>query len=186
MFQTPPTFYFFCFAHWQDKYEKLREKFGDSIVFSETLPTEEELTKLMEGHEHGIFICDDKSREIQTQGEFFHNLVTRLAHHLRLTNILLVQDAGLNGKAKSTLARNCHVNVLMRSPKERAVVRTLGLQLGEYKCLMGAYDDATSVPFGYLVLDTHPLSPPQLKMRTNVLPDDNKACIIYQAKKKEY
>ena len=172
-----------CYSHWQDSYQKLKDKWGDKITFSEELPTEGDLAKLAgTPPKHTIFVCDDKAYDMQTEDKFFHDLVSRLAHHLKLTNILLVQDAGLNGKSKSTLLRNTHCNILMRSPRERGYVRSLGQLLGEYKYLMSAYNQATSRPYGYLVVDNHPKAESKLKYRTNVLPNDS-PCIIYQAAK---
>ena len=180
MFTIPPSFIYFCYSHWQDSYQKLRDKWGDDIFFSDQVPTEGELAKLTgERGGHVIFVCDDKAFEIQMQGKFFQDLVTRMAHHYGMTNILLVQDAGLNGKGKTTILRNCHVNCFMTSPKERSHVRGLALQLNDYKHLMSAYAMATSKPFGCLVVDNHPRADSRLKYRSNVLPNGT-PCIIYR------
>lgn len=185
MFTEPPARLYFVYSHWQDAYVALRNKYGDKITFSDEIPTESQLVAGLKGVEgHSIFICDDKGSEMKSQEEFFTALCTRLGHHHKLSAILLIQDAGMNGKLKSTLARNCHVNILMKSPKERAFVKSLGMQLSEYSFVMASYDMATSLPFGYLVLDLHPRANPLIKLRTRVLPNDQHPCIIYRPVKK--
>ena len=179
LFQTPITAYYYIYSHWQSAYSELRNHLGDKITFSDTVPTENELTTFMKPHKHGMFICDDKASEIERNAEFFQELVTRLAHHLGMTNCLIVQDASLNGKIKNSIARNCHVNCLLKSPKERSFVKSLGIALGEYKCLLSAYEQACSQPYSALIVDTHPLTPPELRYRTNIF-SDNKPCIIFR------
>ena len=184
MFTIPPTLIYFCYSHWQDSYQQLKDRWGDRIIFSENVPSEAELTKAMgsDKDRHGIFVADDKAYEVQTQEKFFHDLVSRLSHHLRLSTILLVQDAGLNGKARGTLMKNCHANVFLKSPKERGFAKSLATLMGEFKYFMSAYSAATAKPFGYLVVDNHPRANELLKYRTNVLPNGS-PCIIYRPEK---
>ncbi len=179
LFHTPITAFYYVYTHWQEAYNEVKDKLGDKITFSDNLPTENELTAFMKPHKHGMFICDDKAVEIERNAPFFQELVSRLAHHLRITNCLIVQDASLNGKIKNTIARNCHVNCLLKSPKERSFVKSLGMALGEYKCMMSAYEQACNIPYSALVVDTHPLTPPQLRYRTKIFAD-GQPCVIFR------
>jgi len=43
---------------------------------------------------------------------------------------------------------------------------------------MEAYQDATSKPHGYLVVDCDPKSPRELKLRTNIFPGEETVCYI--------
>ena len=56
----------------------------------------------------------------------------------------------------------------------------LGKQLYPYnsKVFMEAYQDATSNPHGYLVIDCDPKSPRELKLRTNSFPSEETICYI--------
>lgn len=176
---------YFVYSHWQSEYVKLRNVYGPKITFSEEIPSEEELVAVIKGVKGpSIFVCDDKGAEMKDREDFFIALCTRLGHHYNMSTIILIQDAGMNGKLKSTLARNCHVNILMRSPKERGFVKSLGMQLSEYKFVLSSYDLATSNPFGYLVLDLHPSSDPLIKLRTYILPNDGHPCTVYRPAKK--
>uniref|UniRef100_A0A914YKC6 Uncharacterized protein n=1 Tax=Panagrolaimus superbus TaxID=310955 RepID=A0A914YKC6_9BILA len=68
----------------------------------------------------------------------------------------------------------------MRSPAYRLQIRNLGVQLfpGKVKEFLSAYDDSTSLPWGYLVINLHTKSNPLLALTTSILPDQNP--IIYK------
>jgi hypothetical protein len=46
------------------------------------------------------------------------------------------------------------------------------------KWLSEAFDDATSVPHGYIILDNRQGTPPELRVRTGIL--DGETAVIYQ------
>ena len=41
---------------------------------------------------------------------------------------------------------------------------------------MECYKDATSLPFGYLLIDCDPKTPRELKLRANIFPKDQAIC----------
>ena len=180
MFVTPPEVCLFAYSHWQQSYDELQQLWGDRITFMEDLPSAEFLSQAMQGRKHGIFVMDDKASELPNSA-FCMDLLTRYAHHFNLSNLIIVQDPSLRGKMKSVLSKNFHVNVLMRSPRDRNFIRSLGLMLNDYRCLIQSYDDACSNPFGYLCVDLHPLANPEVKYRSSIFPDDPH-CVIYKNK----
>ena len=182
MFITPPNVCIFLYSHWQKAYEEIQNKWGEKITFLRDTPDESFVAETMEGKKHGLFVVDDKVAEV-VNATFFSDLLTRMAHHYRLSNCILVQDPSLTGKMKSVLARNIHVNVLMRSPRDRNYLRSLAIMLNDYKCVTESYDDACAHQYGYLVLDLHPQAKDQVKYRSQIFPNDD-CCLIYQAKKK--
>lgn len=136
----------------------------------------------MKSKKHGIYVADDKAGEIATN-PFFGDLLVRYGHHHRLSTCLIVQDATMPGsKMKSMLSKNFHVNVMMSSPRDRGYIRNLGILMNDYKCLVDSYDDCCDKPHKYFIIDTHPMSNPQLKYRTQIFPSDDH-CIVYQSKK---
>ena len=183
LFHTKPTICIFVYTHWQPSYGEIQQAMGDKVLFTEEIPTEDRLKEVMANHKHGLFIADDKASEIGTNS-FFHDLLTRIAHHMRLTTVLIVQDAALSGKLRSSVLKNTHVNVLLRSPRERMYLRNLAIMMNDYKCIMAAFDDATSAPYGYLIIDTHPNASVDHKLRSRIFKHDG-PCVIYQSKAKE-
>ena len=177
MFYTPPDIILFIYKHWQDIYSELEETFGN-VRFQTNMPTEEELTNITGDKKHSLLICDDMMSDIASNS-FIRDVFTRLSHHLRISTILLLQNVNAPGKHHSTLCTNVHVSVLMKSPREAYTLRTLGMQLGDYKNLKSAYEDATQEPFSYLVCDTHPNGNSKFKYRAKIFPDDSDGVVTY-------
>ena len=136
----------------------------------------------MHSKKHGLFVADDKASDISSS-PFFMDLLVRMGHHYKMSNCLIVQDATMPGKTKSVLAKNVHVNVMMRSPRDRCYLRTIGMMMNDYRCIVDSYDDACRNLFSYFIIDTHPASNPELKYRTQIFPTDE-CCIIYKSNKK--
>jgi hypothetical protein len=70
---------------------------------------------------------------------------------------------------------NSQYIVLMSAPNAVLQVKNLGIQLfpREVNFFMGAYKDAIdSQKYGYLFLDLHPASRPELRVRTKIFSDD--------------
>lgn len=177
MFHTPPDLIVYIYKHWQPLYSEI-EKQHSNVIFLSTIPSEEELKEMVNGRPHSLLICDDMMSEIGSS-EFVRDVFTRLSHHLKVSTILLLQNATAPGKYNATLCRNAHVSVLMKSPREAYTIRALGMQLGDYKNLVSAYRDATQEPFSYLVCDTHPNAIANYKYRTKIFPDDKDGVVTY-------
>lgn len=171
MFVSPPSLILFVYNTWHDIYEQI-EKNAKNIIFMEQLPTEDELVEHTSNHKHSIFVADDKMEELMNN-KFGSDLFTRNSHHYGITTILLLQNCSSPGKYKSNIMKNAHYSILLRSPRDFNSVRTLGIQLGDYRNLVQCYEEATSQRWGYLCCDTHPISDPQFRYRTNIFPDDD-------------
>ena len=177
MFETVPTLIIYCYNTWQEIFDDI-SNLGVSLLFTRDIPTEGELGDLTEGHPHSLLICDDKMEQLM-RDSFMSHLFTRSSHHHKCTTILLLQNSTCNGKNKADFTKNCHYSILMRSPRDHYSIRALGVQLGEYRALLDAYNDATNTKWGYLLCDTHPNSEPAYKFRTNIFPDDEQL-IVYK------
>ena len=106
-------------------------------------------------------------------------LFTQLSHHNNLSVIYLNQNLYYQGKCARTLNLNTAYTVLMRNPRNAQQVALLGRQLGMGKTLEKAYKDATSKPFGYLIVDLSPKGDESYRLRTNVFPNEAPV-IVYQ------
>jgi hypothetical protein len=72
--------------------------------------------------------------------------------------------------------------MLTRAPNAILSIRTLGSQLfpKQMNFFMDAYNQSTKEAWGYLLIDMFPTSDPQLKLRTNIFPGDNKVVFLPQ------
>ena len=87
MFITPPSKVIYVYKHWQPLYDDLRLKVK-GIDFLEKLPSEEELTNMVRGHNHSVLVADDKMADINNSNHA-GDLFTRLSHHLGISTVLL-------------------------------------------------------------------------------------------------
>ena len=171
LFFTPISKVIVVYSHWQDLYQRLAETVP-GIVFMETLPTESELTSLVENESHSLFVADDKGHEAVSD-PFIAHLFSRLSHHKRITPMILLQNAGIKGKFASDIVRNAHYHILLKSPKSSHLVRTLGLRMNDFRNLTAAYKLATDErPYSYLCVNNHPKSEITSRYYSTFLPSD--------------
>jgi hypothetical protein len=179
VFITKPTQIIFCYKTWQNVYKQLQEAIPN-ITFLSSLPTEDELRSMVEGHSHSIFVVDDMQMEIMNK-PFFSDLFTRFSHHFSTSTILLLQNAVMNSKYGGNLSKNCHYTFIMKSARDAYSIRSLGLQMGDYKNLNAAYKEATKKPYSYLLVSTHPNTEDSLRYRSDIFTpsDPNSPSICY-------
>jgi hypothetical protein len=69
---------------------------------------------------------------------------------------------------------NAHYIVLFKSPRDKQQISMLARQIkpGRVQEFMRSYEDATSRPHGYLMLDLKPTTDDQQRLKTNLLPGE--------------
>ena len=109
---------------------------------------------------------------MEAKSEFLDLLFTRGSHHWGVSIIFITQN--IFEKSLKTARNNAHYIVLLRNPSGQLQVRNLGVQLfpRQLTYFMGAYKDATSMNYGYLLIDMHPSSPDITRLRTDIFPDE--------------
>ena len=131
----------------------------------------------------GILVLDDLMRDC---GEDQHVLdwFTRGSHHNDVTCIYLTQNLFPRGKYARTISLNTNYVVAFKNPRDPEGVRNLTQQAyrGRVPYVMDSFQDATSQPYGYLLLDLHLSTPDILRLRTNLL---TQPTIVYQEHKKD-
>ena len=80
-----------------------------------------------------------------------------------------------------TISINTHILVIFANKRDE--LQALNLGENSYilvipKVFMEAYEDATSVLHGYLVIDCNPKSSRDLKLRTNIFPGKETVCYL--------
>jgi hypothetical protein len=110
--------------------------------------------------------------------DYLTELYTKKNHHEQMFTIFIAQS--LFEKNLKVARNNSQYILLTRAPNAILSIRTLGSQLfpRQLNYFMDAYGQATKQPYGYLLLDSHPTSPPSLRLRTNIFPDDNRIVFI--------
>ncbi|KAF0138338.1 MAG: hypothetical protein FD143_3683, partial [Ignavibacteria bacterium] len=99
-------------------------------------------------------------------------LFTQESHHRNLTVIFIIQNLFNQGREMRTISLNAHYLVLYKNPRDKSQIRYLANQIypENSKFLSSVYQDATSSPHSYLVIDLHPETPEQFRILTNIFP----------------
>jgi hypothetical protein len=180
MFVTPPEKVMCCYGVYQPLFEVM-ERDISFISFHKGLPTENELNDLSDENVCNLVVLDDLMESVTASPEM-ENLFVKGMHHRHLSILYLNQNLYCKGKHSRTINLNTHVLVLMKNPRDVSQLQCLARQafLGKGTFLLEAYRDATSLPYGYLILDFSPSANEDYRVRTKVFPDED--TIIYQSK----
>lgn len=170
MFATPPDRVVYCYGIWQKAFEEMERRENTDLSFQQGLPTPD----LWEESEHTLLILDDLAREVVSNPEM-EKIFTRGTHHKGLTCLFVTQNLFMGGKHARTIALNTTYNILFRNPRDVSQVQTFGRQLfpGKGNVFQEAFRDATSAPYGYLVVDLSPnIENERYRLRTSVFPGE--------------
>ena len=102
------------------------------------------------------------------------NLFTKGSHNRNVTILYLVQNLFDQGKSPRTVSLNSHYIVVFRNLRDQSQLRTMAAQIlpKNSQWLMDAYADATTKPYGYLVIDNSPHCDPIFRFQTNIVYGD--------------
>ena len=136
-------------------------------------PTDEILNSLQKP---ALLILDDLLTMIEEKK--LSDLFIRMSHHYQMGIIFITQN--LFDKKIKVARMNAQYIILMSAPNSALQIRNLGVQLfpKRLKFFLKSYRDATSVPYGYLVIDVNPASNPLLRLRTSIFKEDEEK-ILY-------
>jgi hypothetical protein len=134
-------------------------------------PPNEEMIRLAK--KPFLLVIDDLQLTIDEQ--LLNNLFTKKSHHQNFGIIFICQN--IFDKKLRIARQNSQYLFLMSAPNAVLQIRILGQQLFPSKNFMDAYNDATKKAYSYLLIDLHPLTDPQLRLRTAIFPDETQ--IVY-------
>lgn len=118
-----------------------------------------------------LLILDDLMFEAKPS--YLQNLFTREMHHKNLAVVLVTQN--LFDKNIIYARKNATYIFMMNSPCSELDLQNIQRQLftGRKKYFYSAYKQAAANPYDYLLIDMHPKSKPELRLRTKIFPTDN-------------
>ena len=88
--------------------------------------------------------------------------------------LYLTQNLFFGGKQTRTIGLNAHYLVLFKNPRDVTQVSHLARQMypGRTKFLVESFQDATSVPYSYMLLDLKSDTEDKYRVRSNVFPNE--------------
>ena len=131
------------------------------------------LNDMVCGHDNSLFAQDDLMSQ-WSNDQRVADLFTRGSHHRGISVLYLMQNLFPPGKLSRTISLNYHYLVIFRNSRDSLGISTLAKQMfpGRTDYLMESFRDATSRPYGYLVIDCHQATPENMRLRTNILPGE--------------
>ena len=172
-----PSIVLYCYGVWQDLYDELGNKI-ENISFHQRVLTQHELDSFNCESSHRLIILDDLMSGV-LKNQNMEKLFTQGTHHKKITSIFLSQNIFQQGSYARSIMLNIWYLILFRNMRDASQVNTLARQMfpGNTSKLLEAYQDSTTSPFGYLVIDMSPHIDEDFRLRTNIFPGDD--TIIY-------
>ena len=170
-----PSHIVYLYSEWQEEYEKLLEALPQ-ITFQRGFP--DKIIDIFNARDSNLLILDDqmsKAGDTKELGDLF----TKGSHHRNLTVIYIVQNFFDKSKSMRTASINSQYFFLFKSPRDKTMVQHLGAQMypKNSKFLVEAFEDATKIPYGYLLLDLRQDTPEDMRVRTTIFPEEQE--VVY-------
>jgi len=180
MFKDPPFKILYCYGVWQDLFNEM-EKSLSNISFHEGVPSSQEINDFADQN-HNIIILDDLMSECVKNNDV-ELLFTRGMHHKKLSVFYLNQNLYAQGKHSRNITLNTFYLIIFQNLRDCSQIQKLGQQLfpGQGQVLVEAYKDSVQKKYGYLVIDLAPHTDHQLRLRSEIFPDE--ITKIYHARK---
>lgn len=160
----------YCYGSYQPKFDEVKER-DPHITFHRGLPEKDFKHYLPEG---GIVVLDDVMNDAVNDPRV-SDLFTKGAHHDNITPITLEQNMFPQGRGGRTQRLNTQYLFLFKNPTDHLGPRIFARQAfpkDRQENFFRAFEEATQRPYGYLMLDMHPLTSDAHRLRTDVIPDE--------------
>ena len=158
----PPERILFCYG----EYQKIFDNYP-GVEFHDGLP---ELTSF-DGKKRTLLVMDDL---MTSTDDRVVDIFTKISHHRNLSVVYLTQNLFYKNKQTRTLSLNSHYIVLFKNARDATQVANLARQMypGKSTFMIEAFKNATSAPYGYLLIDLKQETDDKLRLRTGIFPGD--------------
>jgi len=127
--------------------------------------------EVFDGRYPTLLVVDDLMSETN---QLVANIFTKISHQHNISILHLTQNMFDKNKFARTISLNAHYLVLFKNPRDANQFATLARQMypNGSRFAVEAYADATSVPYGYLLVELKPEQDDRCRLRTNVFPGE--------------
>lgn len=173
-FTQPVRSVLYCYGVYQPRYNEMARTIPN-ITFHAGVPTKRSIGMMSDPSYHDVVVLDDLMRNIVNNREA-QDMFTMFCHHYNITTLFVAQNMLPQGMVARTVGLQMLYLVLFHNWRDQNQVRYLAQQL-EPECpklFLEAFDDATEIPYGYIVVDCTQLCKRKLRWRTGIFEDDPK------------
>ena len=174
MINLPPERIGWCYSQWQPAYMEMLVTIPNT-EFVKGIPPALEKDSYFHVNKRNLIVFDDQMIDAGKDQRIV-NLFTRGSHHRNLSVIYIVQNLFHQGKGSRSISLNSHYLVLFKNPRDKLQVLTLAKQMypGCTDFFLKQYEGAVRRPFGYLLIDLKTTTQDDSRLRTNVLPGEER------------
>ena len=157
-----------CYEQWQNLYSEAIE--GLKIEYFDGLPDQ----ACLEEKRPSLVVVDDLMTELAGDKKMT-NLFTKGSHHMNISVLFIVQNLFYNAKEMRTININTNYFILLKNPRDKTQIECLSKQMfpGTKGFLRDAFVEATTKPYGYLLIDCKSDTPDILRVRSRMLPSEH-------------
>ena len=162
----------------------MKKSLGKSILFERGVPEQSEDLCEINARYNNIIILDDLMAEA-TDSPVVSRLFTQ-GRHRNASVILLLQNMFPKGKYNTDISRNAQYLALFRSPSDRKQIGIIAERMFDKNRVhfMNAYYKETEKPYGYLLVNNKPGTPPdnqiqRIRDKRSILADLFGECYAY-------
>lgn len=175
MYRIPPKKIVYAYGVYQKVFGELETEIAN-LTLHEGLPSRDIIENMgsEDPKDHSLLILDDLMDEICRSSEMC-SLFTREVHHRRISVLMISQNIFHQSKYSRTINLNSSYLILMKTCRDLQQIHHVSRQMfpSTPKRLLEAYEDATRVPHGYLVVNNLTGSGDEdIRLSTKILPED--------------
>ena len=162
---------YWLFAEWQPTYSKLQILRPDIQFLKWESDAINSLYDKLTPSTNNLVVIDDLMTQAG-ESQVLKRLFTEGSHHRNLSIIYIVQNLFDKGKSHRTASLNAQYIFLFKNSRDQGQVEVLAKQMysRHSAILSDAFSLATSIPYGYLLIDLRQETPNDYRLRSNILP----------------
>lgn len=158
MIWPSPERILWLYKRWEPLYDVIKSTVYPSVEFMQGIPLDLDQDSFIHHRTRNLVILDDLMSTASKDSRI-NELFMEGSHHRNLSVIAINQNLYYN--KDPTQRRNCHYMVLFNNPVDKQQIMTLSRQMypENSQHLLRHFKEATSKPYGYLLVDLKPTTP---------------------------
>jgi len=167
LFKEPINKIYWFYSVWQPSYNDLKSM---GVILRDDVGDQ----NFNDIQSNSMVVLDDLVKETENSASVT-SLFTRLVHHKRLFLIYITQNFYHQSKEARMRHLNSHYIVFFKNPRDKTQTSILAKQMfpgRSTKAFTEMFERATDRPHGYLLIDLQQNTPSEIRLRTNIFPDE--------------
>jgi len=139
------------------------------VHFEDGLPQQND--EVLDDREPTMIVVDDHMSDVN---QLVADILTKISHHRNIRILYLTQNMFDKNKYPRTISLNARYLVLFKNRRDAGQIAIFARQMYPtcWKFAVQGYEDATSMPYGYLLVDLKSDQDERYRLRTNVFPGE--------------